>query len=137
MSLLSQSETAATDIILPLRSGNGDSSFRVKHWFRLAFIALRFRSKASIFVRKTLQVLPCEIKKALAFFKAHRKDLRFSMKMMFATDSELRCSPPVLLLHAKRTVPIIRLISRQLPRSHRERPLAEYGPRHSCGQDVK
>ena len=27
MSLLSQSETAATDIILPLRSGNGDSSF--------------------------------------------------------------------------------------------------------------
>ena len=34
---------------------------------RQAVIAIRIRSKASIFVRKTLQVLPCEIKKALAF----------------------------------------------------------------------
>ena len=44
---------------------------------------IRVRRRTSIFVRKTLRVLPCEIKKALAFL-ARRKDLRFSMKMMFA-----------------------------------------------------
>ena len=31
------------------------------------------------------------------------------MKMMFAPDSELRCCLPVLLLHAKRTVPCSRV----------------------------
>ena len=33
---------------------------------------LRYRSKASIFVRKTLRVLPCEIKKALAFLSLQK-----------------------------------------------------------------
>ena len=43
-------------------------------------------TEQSIHLReKQKQVLPCEIKKALAFL-AHRKDLRFSMKMMFTTD---------------------------------------------------
>ena len=49
-------------------------------------------SKASIFVRKTLRILPCEIKKLL-LFTAHRKDLRFSMKMMFAPDHETPIKP--------------------------------------------
>ncbi len=39
---------------------------------RQAVIAVRIRSKASIFVRKTLQVLPCEIKKALAFLSSEK-----------------------------------------------------------------
>ena len=33
---------------------------------------LRYRSKSSIFVRKTLQVLPCKIKKALAFLSLQK-----------------------------------------------------------------
>ena len=37
---------------------------------RQAVIAVRIRSKASIFVRKTLQVFPCEIKKAFAFLSS-------------------------------------------------------------------
>ena len=40
-------------------------------------------SRAFIFVRKTLQVLSVR-SKGFCLFKLHRKDLRFSMKMMLA-----------------------------------------------------
>jgi hypothetical protein len=33
---------------------------------------IRVRQRAFIFVRKTLQVLPCEIKKALAFLSSQK-----------------------------------------------------------------
>ena len=39
------------------------SALRFRRRFRPAVFILSFRLKASIFVRKTLQVLPCEIKK--------------------------------------------------------------------------
>jgi hypothetical protein len=50
---------------------NWGRSFRVRQ-FKQAVLTIRFRSKASIFVRKTLQVLPCEIKKAFAFLSSQK-----------------------------------------------------------------
>ena len=49
-------------------------------------------SKASIFVRKTLQVRLRD-QQCVCIAKLAGKDLRFSMKMMCAPVLELRCSP--------------------------------------------
>ena len=50
---------------------------RVRRQFRLAALVLRVRRKAFIFVRKTLQILPGEIKKALAFLSSQKRTCVF------------------------------------------------------------
>ena len=49
-------------------------------------------SKASIFVRKTLQVFPCEIKKALAFLSSQKRSAFFDEDDVCGRSQELRCS---------------------------------------------
>ena len=71
MSLLSQSETAATDIILPLRSGNGDSSFS-EALVQAGCYRTPFPEQSIHLREKQKQVLPCEIKKAFAFLSSQK-----------------------------------------------------------------
>ena len=49
-------------------------------------------SKASIFVRKTLQVFPCEIKKAKAFLSSQKRSAFFDEDDVCGRSQELRCS---------------------------------------------
>jgi hypothetical protein len=69
----------------------GDGSFHVGQ-LRQAALTVRFRGKASIFVRKTLQVRPRD-QKCICIFKLAGQDLRFSMKMMFAPDPKASLQP--------------------------------------------
>jgi len=64
--------------------------------FRQAVPAVRCRQRAYIFVRKTLQVRLRD-HKSVSFCKLGGQDLRFSMKMMFAPDQDLRDSLSELL----------------------------------------
>ncbi len=56
------------------------------------FLQLVSGSKASIFVRKTLQVFPCEIKKALAFLSSQKRSAFFDEDDVCGRSQELRCS---------------------------------------------
>jgi len=53
--------------------------------------------KASIFVRKTLQVLPCEIKKALAFVSSQKGPAFFDEDDACGRFMELHCRLSELL----------------------------------------
>ena len=61
------------------------------------FLGPGYRRKASIFVRKALRVRPRD-QQCVSIGRLAGKDLRFSMKMMLAPDSEFRYSPSELLL---------------------------------------
>ena len=72
----------------------------LRHGFKTveqAALALRCRRKASIFVRKTLQVLPCEIKKALAFVSSQKGPAFFDEDDACGRFMELHCRLSELL----------------------------------------
>ena len=54
-------------------------SYTVSGWqqFRQAALSFRYRQQSIIFVRKTLQVIPCEIKKASAFLSSQKRPAFF------------------------------------------------------------
>ena len=60
--------------------------------FRKAVLTIHLRRKTSIFVRKILQVRPRD-QQCTCIAKLAEKDLRFSMKMMFAPDSGTSLQP--------------------------------------------
>jgi hypothetical protein len=68
-----------------VRSGIGGSSERLSSKFVTG-------SKAFIFVRKALQVRPRD-QQCICIAKLAEKDLRFSMKMMFAPVHETSLQP--------------------------------------------
>ena len=60
--------------------------------FRRAALAVRYRQQIIIFVRKALHIRPRE-QQCVCIVKLAGKDMRFSMKMMFAPYIELRMQP--------------------------------------------
>ena len=60
--------------------------------FRRAALAVRYRQQNIIFVRKALHIRPRD-QQCVCIVKLAGKDMRFSMKMMFAPYIELRMQP--------------------------------------------
>ena len=61
-------------------------------WFRRAALAVRYRQQNIIFVRKALHIRPRD-QQCVCIVKLAGKDMRFSMKMMFAPYIEPHIQP--------------------------------------------